>query len=1158
MRRIRTSLHLVGALTMSAAGVVAGAQGVPPVSHEIELASADRGPVFYYAPARDDGERRDARGAAILRRRVSLDVHDAPLATVLAEIARQSGLHLSYAADVVREAGRVTVKLEHLTMAAALTEILLDANVDVELTGAEQATLVRRGNTLLTHRRQSAGRIEGQVTDARTAQPMPNATVVVDATPFRATSKNDGRYVIGNIPPGTYTVTSRLLGHAPLSERVTVHADSVARLDFPLAEAAAVLEQVVSTAVGEQRRVELGNSIATINADSITRSAPITQLTDVLAGRAPGVEVLEQQGQVGAGPRIRIRGVSSFTLSNDPIIYIDGVRADGAAGSFNPVAPSVVTISPTPSRLNDIDPGDIASIDVLKGPSAATEYGTDAANGVIVLKTKRGQVGGPKWEFHAEQGLSDVPAHFPVNWDAFGHTTDPSHTPVTCPRTYGGGGPTVANGGCVIDSVTTYQPLDHASTSLFGTGNESRIGGQVSGGTQQLQYFLAGAYNDAKGVLQLPPFFRQQMLAAGQSIPGYLQTPNAMNQANVRGRVTGGLGTTGDVGFSAAYISNDQRAGNDFFALDGTTLSTGDRNFSGGYGYIPVLFTPPITLANSGSQGVRRFTGSTDGAWRPAAWLNARATAGLDLGNQTDGSYQASGYDPYGITTTLGSSGSGYHAIGQVSTALYTIDVGATASVPIANAVLSKTSAGFQYNTHTESGTLSQAYGLTANGSLNGASVYVVSQVDSQAKTVGSYAEESVGWRDRLFLTGAVRVDAGSGFGSQVNAAVYPKASFSWAAVDGPGHRLRLRAAYGESGVQPPSGATLSLLTPATVSVGGNTVSGDTTNTVGNAHLTPERSAELETGFDAGIFNDRVTFEFTYYRKQTHNTIVANVLAGSEGARIEYENLGSVLNYGVEGNLAVQLMQTKPMSWDIVVGGFLNQNRLLSLAPGVPPINAPQFPSVLQYRQVVGYPLFGLWAPQLQYTDANHDGIIEPSEVSQTGNFYFQGASLPTREFTLNTSVSFFDGSIRVGTQVDYRGGNKIQNTTQSQSDALPYGAAFNDPHASLRAQARAVENSVIFSPLSSAYFEDGSFARWRELSVAYVLPNGLTRALHVRSSSLAVLGRNLALWTHYSGRDPEAVNLGSALVGSSPDGVADYGATPLPRSWALRLNLGV
>ncbi len=262
-------------------------------------------------------------------------------------------------------------------------------------------------------------------------------------------------------------------------------------------------------------------------------------------------------------------------------------------------------------------------------------------------------------------------------------------------------------------------------------------------------------------------------------------------------------------------------------------------------------------------------------------------------------------------------------------------------------------------------------------------------------------------------------------------------------------------------------------------------------------------------------------------------------------------------NYGLEGTITLQALASRPIGWDVTVGGSVNQNRLASLAPGQPPISAPYFPYLLQYQQVVGYPVFGFWAPRLQYADANHDGIIEPSEVSEASAPSYVGSSIPTREVTLSSGVSLFRSAVHIGSQVDYRGGFKIQNSLLSQLEDGPSAPAFNDPHAGLADQARAVEQSQTLAPLSNAYFGDGSFIRWRELSVTYFLPAHLNRALRVRTSSLTILGRNLALWTRYSGADPEVTSIGNT-GGAPPDGVLDIGAMPLARSWGLRVNVGL
>ncbi len=1131
-----------------------------------EVQFADRGPAFLVLPSPNAPAGTpavDGRNAAPFRRRVTLTLISVPVPDALTAITRQTGLRFLYQPALISAGARVSVATDNMTVAAVLTEILLDTGLDVALTGANQAALIPHGHVAraMTRSAQAGGRVEGRVTDANSGQPLPNATVTIVATNFRATTKDDGQYVIAGIPPGTYSVDARVLGHAPLSKQVDVHADAVAHLDFALVQAATSLEQVVTTAVGDQRRVELGNSIATINTDSITKTAPITSLTDVLSGRAPGVEVLESSGVIGSPVRIRIRGLSSLQLSNNPIVYVDGVRINSDPGYNNPVVYTYNYGSYlTGSRLNDLNPDEIQSIDVLKGPSAATEYGTDAANGVIVIKTKQGQAGAPRWDLNTEQGLSTVPVHFPAPWHAWGHTTDASHAPVQCPLTNGYGAPSVGTHSCAIDSVTTYQPFDHAATSALTSGHSQQYNLQVSGGAQQLKYFVAGALASQTGVLRLDPADAKAMADSGTSIPSYARTPNVANNTTLRGRFTIPLGSAADLAASTAYISNYNRGAPAGDVVVGAEAGLGYRDpVYNGWAPFPFLAARNAFL-NTASQAVSRFTGGLSTTWRPALWLATHATVGADAGTENDLALRAT--PPVNnvseFTYYNGTFEPTYRGQERQTRDLYTVDVGATATVPLTGAITSKTSAGVQYNDSRQSGTTLLAYGISQNGSFNGAAISIPGQVGDYVKTFGSYVEEMVGVNERLFMTGALRVDAGSGFGTDVHSAVYPKASVSWLMWDTPRQSIRLRAAYGTSGVQPKAGSTLTLFSPAAALVGGVRALTDTLTAIGNARLKPEHQSEFEGGIDASLLNRRANIELTYYTKLSHDALVSVVLPGSIGGVAEEENVGSVRNYGVEGSVTTHLLDLRRLQWDVTVGGSVNTNRLASLAPHVPPVEGLAMAFLAQYRDVPGYAVNGLWAPLLHYQDLNHDGIIEPNEVSVDTTMRYMGPGLPTQELTFSTSVGLWGGRLRVGTQFDHRGGFTIENVNYENTvDGFLTTRALVDPRVPRRQQARAVAAQLIFSPLNSGYMENGTFTRWREVSLRYLMPDPLAHALRARSMSITLSGRNLLLWTRYTGPDPEATTIG--VSGSLPlDASLDYNSFPLVRTWAMRVDVAL
>ena len=175
------------------------------------------------------------------------------------------------------------------------------------------------------------------------------------------------------------------------------------------------LQQVLTTATGEQRRVEIGNSVSTIDVAKTIEDSPVKNMGDLLVAKAPGVQVLPGNMTSG-GSRVRIRGTSSLSLTNDPIYIIDGIRM-----TSNSASTGIGVGGTSPSRVNDINPEEIENIEVVKGPSAATLYGTDAANGVILITTRKGRAGAPRWQVYAENGVIQDRSKYPTMYAILGH-----------------------------------------------------------------------------------------------------------------------------------------------------------------------------------------------------------------------------------------------------------------------------------------------------------------------------------------------------------------------------------------------------------------------------------------------------------------------------------------------------------------------------------------------------------------------------------------------------------------------------------------------------------------------------------------------------------------------------------------------------------------
>jgi len=262
------------------------------------------------------------------------------------------------------------------------------------------------------------GTITGKVTDESGGAPLEASRVILTGTTRIETTNREGGYTFREVQPGTYQVRVLRVGYRPATDSVTVADGATATADFAMAAAPVQLDEIVTTATGEQRKLEVGNVVTTIDASKVAETAPITEFSNLLSGRAAGVQVLKSSGTTGEGTRIRIRGSNSISLSNEPLYYLDGVRLESAASSttLNVGGFSDQSSNQGPSRINDIDPDDIESIEIVKGPAAATLYGIQASNGVVRITTKHGTAGPPRWNLFSELGSVSDNNQYPVNY----------------------------------------------------------------------------------------------------------------------------------------------------------------------------------------------------------------------------------------------------------------------------------------------------------------------------------------------------------------------------------------------------------------------------------------------------------------------------------------------------------------------------------------------------------------------------------------------------------------------------------------------------------------------------------------------------------------------------------------------------------------------
>jgi len=305
-----------------------------------------------------------------------------------------------------------------------------------------------------------AATVAGRVTAAETSQPLAEARVSVVGATLATLTDSQGRYTLRSVPPGRIEVRVQRVGYTERSRQITVTAGASVTEDFQMPRAVVQLQDVVTTATGLQRRVELGNTVATLgDVNKRVEQTSVANISDLLVAKSPGMSVLPGNN-TGSPPVIRVRGLNSLSLSNAPIFIIDGVRMNSS--SIGTGSTSAAT-----SNLTNLDPHEIEDIEIVKGPSAATLYGTDAANGVIVITTKRGHAGKTQWTWNAEAGTVTDPTKYLTAYALLGHTA--SAPSARCLLIQ------VAAKTCTVDSSRSLNILDTDSLTPLARGSRNHM-----------------------------------------------------------------------------------------------------------------------------------------------------------------------------------------------------------------------------------------------------------------------------------------------------------------------------------------------------------------------------------------------------------------------------------------------------------------------------------------------------------------------------------------------------------------------------------------------------------------------------------------------------------------------------------------------------------
>lgn len=796
------------------------------------------------------------------------------------------------------------------------------------------------------------------------------------------------------------------------------------------------------------------------------------------------------------------------------MVYVDGVRIEGMAHDRT-------FFDRGPSPFDDIDPDNIDSIVVVRGPASGGIYGPEAATGVLLVYAKRGHAGPPRWHVYAEEGRVWDGTDWPANYGGVDADSPDS--------LYRNGGCTLdaqARGFCAQDFIQSFSPLE--ARSPFRTASRRRAGLNVTGGAGRIRYAGGVDAEGEAGIYELSRAETDRLTAQGFEIRDHIREPNDLDRLRGRARVGFHVTSATELEVWGSVGSHSLRPGPDLLLLASGLRGYSDPALNDGWAVRPgQLFQTERT------QAVDRRTAGLRLTSRVNRFLEVNALAGWHRENVSELSLTR-----YGEGLRSPAFLEGAIALKDAAITHRTLAVQATAEYGV-RGLAARSTLGVR---HTKREVYDSSFsgiglppGVTDPDSTTAFSITVVREA---TPLLAFFVAQRFAWHDRVAVTVGVRADRRDvprvevfpfpprGGGSDWT--IHPSVEVEWSAARPPAgvlNRLDVRAAYGTADQR----LWLETL------------------------LAPERTEEGELGAIAELWDGRAALDAAFYARRLTDGLT--VVGGP------VENALRVHNTGIELGLTVVPVRRDRLSWTVGLAAWGNRNRVRSLAGVGIGFNQSNRP---------GYPYAGYWGRGYTYADANGDGVIGRFEVmSDTGPeaTRYLGNPFPSHGASLANSLTIL-GRVHVSGLFEYRAGHQLLNRT-AWGRCISNGCReLHDPGTSLERQAVAMAGTGALPSSGfngSGFIEDADFVKLRELAVTVSLPAGVASRIGAGSATVTLAGRNLLTWTRYSGADPEAIEfLRPEETGVHPFGpltaagfaAEDYMVQPPPRVWMLRLDV--
>lgn len=1028
------------------------------------------------------------------------------------------------------------------------------------------------------------GSLTGTVSDSQTGDPLPGANVLIQQLGVGASAALDGTYTVENVQPGTYNVRVTFLGYRTINREVTISAGTNTQ-NFSMQLDFLGLDEMVVTGYGEVRRDQLSTSIARVSADQIA-DISIGSTDALLQGIAPGVEVVRTSGTPGGGTRVRIRGASSITASNEPLYVVDGVPV--TSGSFSNVNVGGQGLN----ALSNINPEDIQSIEVLKDASAAAIYGSRGANGVVLITTKRGAAGPTRFqagyragttEFANKLDMLDGPSHIMamvegawldykaigipgLEWEGSDYASRLAEVRQWTPALFGNSFENVVGVSFITDHLDnpSAAPTTRWQDEVFGTGQTRNLYLNASGGDDRTRFYVGGTYFGEDGVMRNAGFTR---------LSGRVNLDHVISdRSNVRT----------SIGYKRSESNRLENDNNIFGVLTNAVLSAPSApvlNEDGTYNPTVAAFSNPVAATEVMNDALNtRFTGNVELDYELFRNLVVVGKLGLDRFDLQENQFAPS-------YTNQGSPlGTAFSSIRLNQTWLTEIQARYNNVFRDRHFVDAIAVVSYQENLNEYTASDGDFFPSDQIRSVNSAAVTEGYSFGTSYGLESYTARVNYAFNNRYVLTASARLDGSSRFGEDYRYGFFPAVSGAWRISSERFmqnfdflEELKLRASVGITGNQEIGNfSSLGLFGVSTY--GG--FPGLAPSQLSNPDLRWEETTQYNLGLDITLFDNRISTTIDVYQAYTENLLLSRPVPATSGFATFTTNIGALENRGIEFSLRTVNVQTTNFSWVSDFNISTNENKITSL------YNDEPFSSGFASRVAVGQPLGafygyvsdGIWATQeeidaadidfsasntdpspgdIRFVDVNGDGVVNADDQTIIGdaNPDFFGGFRNTFSYRGFELMAFLQFSV----------GNDIYNNARAfygMPGYIPGWGVFataadrwtpDNPDGNAPVQRASFLDWDNAQRDSDFFIEDGSYLRLKTLRIGYTFTGQQLSRIGLNSARIFAVGQNLITLTGYTGLDPEM----NTFDRSNTAFGTDFFSYPQARTLEVGIDLG-